>query len=108
MYKLFKVYMFSWLQTIVEVCDGKANVGNMSVDGVKLVSFNIRENIAQAIKPTTVELKLNTTLQVVLLAVATFLLRDVINISTRFVHTPTHISNPFLRSIIHGYTQQLV
>ena len=43
----------------------KANVGNVSVDGVKSASFNICDNIAQAIKPTTVELKLNTTLRVV-------------------------------------------
>ena len=77
----------------------KANVGNVSVDGVKSVSFNIRDNIAQAIKLTTVEPKLNTTLQVVSLAVATFLLCDVINISTQFGSTPTHVSNPFLNSI---------
>ena len=74
----------------------------MSVDGVKSVSFNTRENkkkiIAQAIKPTTVELKLNTTLRVVPLAVATYLLHDIINISTWFGFTPMHISNLFLCS----------
>ena len=75
----------------------------MSVNGVRSVSFNIRGNIAQAIKSTTVEPKLNNMLRVVLLAIATFLLCDVINISTWFGSTPTHVSNQFLSSITHGY-----
>ena len=58
---LYTVYV----QLVTEVCDSEGERRNMSVDGVKSVSFNsfnIRENITQAIKPTAVELKLNTML----------------------------------------------
>ena len=93
--------MFSWLHTIVEVCDGKGKRKQTSETCLLMESSFVCENIVQAIKPTTVEAKLNTTLRVVLSAVTMFVLRDVIYILTRFGSTPTHISNPFPRSITH-------